>query len=61
MKFNVDGSAIGKPGKVGIGRVLCDDTKAVKLVFSKSIWVANSNLVELMVVMEAFMIFVASS
>ncbi|XVF17166.1 hypothetical protein REPUB_Repub10bG0096000 [Reevesia pubescens] len=46
---------------VGIGGVLHDSNGVVKLVFSKNIGVANSNVVELLVMKEAFLIFVASS
>ena len=60
MKFNVDGSARGKPGAVGIGGVLRDCNAAVKMIFSKSIGVVDSNMAELLVVREALKMFTAS-
>ncbi|XVF23464.1 hypothetical protein REPUB_Repub13aG0041100 [Reevesia pubescens] len=60
LKFNVDGSAYEKPGPAGIGGVLQDEAGAVKLIFSKSIGIADSNVVELLAVKEAFLVFVAS-
>ena len=60
LKFNVDGSAKGKPGPASIGGVLRDCRFAVKAVFSKSIGVADSNVVELLAVREALKIFVAT-
>ena len=61
MKFNVDGSSVGKPGPAGIGGVLRDNSTAVKAVFSKSIGVADSNVAELLAVREAMHIFLSSS
>ena len=60
LKFNVDGSAKGKPGAGGIGGVLRDNNAVVKIVFSKSIGIADSNMVELLAVREALKVFVAS-
>ncbi|XVF04193.1 hypothetical protein REPUB_Repub05bG0061200 [Reevesia pubescens] len=37
LKFNVDGSAVGKPGPAGIGGILRDEEGTVKPEFSKSI------------------------
>ena len=60
MKFNVDGSARGKPGAAGIGGVLKDSNAFVKAVFSKSIGVADSNLAELLAVCKALKVFAAT-
>ena len=60
MKFNVDGSSLGKPGLAGIGGVLKDNLTAVKVVFSKSIGVADSNVAELLAVRKAMHIFLHS-
>ena len=35
LKFNIDGSTIGKPGPAGIGGVLRDDFENVKLFSRK--------------------------
>ena len=59
MKFNVDGSSKGKPGPAGIGGVLRDSLAVVKIVFSKTIGVADSNVAELLAVREAMCIFVS--
>ncbi|XWS75174.1 hypothetical protein CRYUN_Cryun01aG0062500 [Craigia yunnanensis] len=53
LKFNVDGSARGKLGPIGINSVLRDCMAEVKAVFFKSIRVANSNIAELLAVQEA--------
>ena len=60
LKFNVDGSARGKPGPAGIGGVLRDCMAATKVVFSKAIGVADSNVAELLAIREALRIFAAS-
>ena len=60
LKFNVDGSARGKPGPAGIGGVLRDCKMRVKAVFSKTIGVADSNLAELLAVQEALKIFAST-
>ena len=60
LKFNVDGSARGKPGVTGIGGVLRDCNAAVKMIFSKSIGVADSNMNELLAVREALKMFTTS-
>ena len=60
LKFNVDGAARGQPGEAGIGGVLRDENGSTRLVFSKSIGLADSNMVELLAIKEAFLIFSAS-
>ena len=55
----MDGSAISKLGLAGISRMLRNDFQAVKIVFSKAIGIVDSNLIELLVVKEAFIVFVA--
>ena len=60
LKFNVDGSARGKPGPAGIGGILKDCMAATKAVFSRAIGVADLNVAELLAVREALRIFAAS-
>ncbi|OMO53991.1 reverse transcriptase [Corchorus capsularis] len=60
LKFNVDGSAYGKPGPAGIGGILRDEAGNSLVVFSKSIGVADSNYAEFVAIREAFIIFSAS-
>ncbi|XVE74756.1 hypothetical protein DITRI_Ditri12bG0043400 [Diplodiscus trichospermus] len=57
LKFNVAGSALGQPGPAGIRGVLRDHEVNVKLVFSKSIGIADSNLVEILTVGEALILY----
>ncbi|XVE88825.1 hypothetical protein DITRI_Ditri19aG0099600 [Diplodiscus trichospermus] len=57
LKFNVDGSEKGQPGSASIGGVLRDHDANIKLVFSKSVGVADSNLAEVLAIREAFVIF----
>ena len=59
-KKNVDGSFKGKTRPMGIDGVLRDNTTTVKLVFSKSIGVANSNVAELLAVREALSVYATS-
>ncbi|XVF62072.1 hypothetical protein PTKIN_Ptkin08bG0187700 [Pterospermum kingtungense] len=61
LKFNVDGSAKGKPRLAGIGGVLRDHEGNVKIQFMKSIGLADSNLAELLAIKEAFLIFASSA
>ncbi|XP_017974604.1 PREDICTED: 14.7 kDa ribonuclease H-like protein [Theobroma cacao] len=60
MKFNVDGAARGCPGPAGIGGILTNHKGDVRVIFSKSIGVADSNLAELLAIKEAFIIFTSS-
>ncbi|EOY03714.1 Uncharacterized protein TCM_018827 [Theobroma cacao] len=60
MKFNVDGVAQGCPGDAGIGGVMHDDKGQIKVLFSKSIGIGDSNLAEVKAIREAFLIFSAS-
>ncbi|XVE65659.1 hypothetical protein DITRI_Ditri08aG0017800 [Diplodiscus trichospermus] len=60
MKFNVDGSALGKLGPVGTEGVLRDHLANKRIVFSETIGVVDSNLAELLAVTEAFIIFLSS-
>ncbi|OMO87312.1 hypothetical protein COLO4_20696 [Corchorus olitorius] len=59
LKFNVNGSARGQLGSAGIGGVLRDDCRNIKLFFSKHIGEANLNKVELLAIKEAFLFFCA--
>ncbi|OMO72253.1 hypothetical protein COLO4_27741 [Corchorus olitorius] len=61
LKFNVDGAARGQPGEAGIGGILRDENGNTKLVFSKPIGQADSNMAELLAIKEAFLIFAASN
>ncbi|XVF82029.1 hypothetical protein PTKIN_Ptkin16aG0010100 [Pterospermum kingtungense] len=60
LKFNVDGATQGQPGFAGRGGVLRDRAGRCKILFSKSIGVADSNFAELSVVKEAFKLFSSS-
>ena len=60
MKFNVDKSSLGKSGPAGIGGVLKDKLATVKVVFSKSIEIVDSNVAELLAVRKAIHIFLYS-
>ncbi|KAK3226913.1 hypothetical protein Dsin_006775 [Dipteronia sinensis] len=53
LKFNVDGSALGKPGPVGIGGVLRDSNGKVLCLFSFSIGLNDSNEVEILAIHKA--------
>ncbi|XVE89047.1 hypothetical protein DITRI_Ditri19aG0118600 [Diplodiscus trichospermus] len=57
VKFNVDGSSLGKPGFVNIGGILRDHLGHVKFWFSKSIGTADSNYIEILAIREAFLLF----
>ena len=52
----MDGSARSKPGLAGISGVLRDCMATTKVVFSKTIGVADSNVVELLIIGEALRI-----
>ncbi|XP_017974508.1 PREDICTED: uncharacterized protein LOC108661583 [Theobroma cacao] len=60
MKFNVDGATRGCSGPEGIGGILTNHKREVKVIFSKSIGAADSNLAELLGIMEAIIIFMSS-
>ena len=57
LKFNVDGSAKGKPGPAGIGGVLKDCMAVTKAVFSRAIGVTDSDIAELLALREVLRIF----
>ncbi|XVE84839.1 hypothetical protein DITRI_Ditri17bG0044900 [Diplodiscus trichospermus] len=57
LKFNVDGSALGKLGLAGIGGVLRDSLASWFIVFSKLVGTANSNVAELLAIKEAMIIY----
>ncbi|XVF83648.1 hypothetical protein PTKIN_Ptkin16aG0506800 [Pterospermum kingtungense] len=58
MKFNVNGSAKAQPaGAAGIGGVLRDHNANVKLLFSESVGIVDSNLAELLAVLKALTLF----
>ena len=60
LKFNVDGSYKGKPGPASIDDMLKDSMTAIKIVFSKAIGVADSNITELLAEHEAMRIYLSS-
>ncbi|XVE88639.1 hypothetical protein DITRI_Ditri19aG0085700 [Diplodiscus trichospermus] len=60
LKFNVDGSTLGKPGLAGIEGILRDYLRMKKMAFSKPIGIADSNIAKLMAIREAFILFVSS-
>ncbi|XVE68928.1 hypothetical protein DITRI_Ditri09bG0109300 [Diplodiscus trichospermus] len=43
VKFNVDGSSLGKPGQAGIGGILREHTAKWLIVFSTAIGIYDSN------------------
>ncbi|XVE86926.1 hypothetical protein DITRI_Ditri18aG0074600 [Diplodiscus trichospermus] len=59
LKFNVDGAMQGQPGLEGIGGVLRNHESRVLMVFSKSIGLVNSNMVEILAVKEALSLFLS--
>ncbi|XVF66579.1 hypothetical protein PTKIN_Ptkin10aG0048600 [Pterospermum kingtungense] len=61
LKFNVDGSSLGKPGPAGVGWILRDHHGNELIRFSKSIGVEDSNVAELLAIREAFILFLSST
>ena len=57
FKFNVDGAARGKPGLAGIGGVLRNCNGDVLFMFSKYVWVCDSNEAEVLVILESLRYF----
>ncbi|XVF78900.1 hypothetical protein PTKIN_Ptkin14bG0175000 [Pterospermum kingtungense] len=60
LKFNVDGSSLGKPGPAGIGGVLRKQFGFVLIKFSKSLGVTDSNEAEYFAIREALILFLTS-
>ncbi|XVF57102.1 hypothetical protein PTKIN_Ptkin06aG0176700 [Pterospermum kingtungense] len=60
VKFNVDGSSLGKPGLLGIRGILRDHEGVELIRFSKHVGILDSNEDELIVVNEALALFVSS-
>lgn len=56
-KFNVDGTARGKPGPTGIGGVLHDDRGRMLATFSESVGLMESNEAELRAIRRALQIW----
>ncbi|OMO50641.1 hypothetical protein COLO4_37965 [Corchorus olitorius] len=50
---------MGQPGEAGIRGILRDDSGCTRLIFSKPIGIANSNMAEILAIKEAFLVFVA--
>ncbi|XP_038704713.1 uncharacterized protein LOC120000656 [Tripterygium wilfordii] len=61
LKWNVDGSALGKPGRAGIGGVLRDSFGSMACLFSCSIGVCESNEAELRAIYKALDLTASSS
>ncbi|XVF26398.1 hypothetical protein REPUB_Repub14bG0012900 [Reevesia pubescens] len=59
LKFNVDGSTLGKPRTTGIGGFLRNEDKNVKIVLSKCTGISDSNNVKFLAIQKAFVIFMA--
>lgn len=57
FKFNVDGSAFGKPGPAGFGGVCCDEKGCFVGVFSGYVGILDSNIAEFLAIHKAFVIF----
>ena len=53
LKFNVDGSVMGKPGPAGIGGVLRDENGKVLCLFSVHMGILDSNTTELLAIKKA--------
>jgi ribonuclease HI len=49
-KWNVDGSARGKPGPAGIGGILCDNNGVVLAQFASSVGIRDSNEAEFLAI-----------
>ncbi|KAK1549737.1 hypothetical protein Q3G72_006906 [Acer saccharum] len=60
LKFNVDGSALGKPGPARIGGVLRDSKGKVLCMFSFYVGVQDSNTAELMAIHKAVDLYCSS-
>lgn len=57
VKFNIDGVFYGSSGKAKIEVILRDHEAVIKVMFSKSMGLRDSNLVEVLAIKEAFVIF----
>ncbi|KAK7268945.1 hypothetical protein RIF29_21656 [Crotalaria pallida] len=53
IKWNVDGSSLGKPGPAGIGGVLRDSVGTIWCQFAASIGIEDSNIAEFMAIIFA--------
>ncbi|EOX93244.1 Uncharacterized protein TCM_002089 [Theobroma cacao] len=60
LQFNVDGATKGCPGEATIGRALRNCNDNVRILFSKSLGISDSNLSKIKVIKEAFALFAAS-
>ncbi|KAK3175425.1 hypothetical protein Dsin_032739 [Dipteronia sinensis] len=61
LKFNIDGSAKGKPGLAGIGGVLRDHKGRVLCSFSLSIGLQKSNTAKIRAIQKAYALCVGNS
>ncbi|EOY22607.1 Uncharacterized protein TCM_014733 [Theobroma cacao] len=60
MKFSIDGATRGCMELAGIGGILRACSGEAKIIFSKALGEADSNLVEMMAVKKALLIFSTS-
>lgn len=60
FKLNIDGAARGKLGPECIGGVLWNDRRVVLVMFSKSMGFKNLNEAEILEILKALQIFIAS-
>ena len=56
LKWNVDGSSLGKPGPAGVGGVLRDHEGLVKVIFSVPCGIIDSNLAEVIAIRKALQV-----
>ena len=61
LKWNVDGSSIGKPGLGSAGGVLRDHTELVRCIFSIPYGIVDSNLAELIAIRKALQLMTLNS
>ncbi|XVF78334.1 hypothetical protein PTKIN_Ptkin14bG0124000 [Pterospermum kingtungense] len=61
VKYNVDGSSLGRSEPAGIKGIMRDHQENVLIRFSKSVGVEDSNIAELLTIREAFVLFFSSS
>ncbi|XWS63854.1 hypothetical protein CRYUN_Cryun06bG0137300 [Craigia yunnanensis] len=61
LKFNIDGSAIGKPGPIGCGGILQNERGTILALFFGPLGIMDSNVAEVMAIKETVEMFVRSS
>ncbi|XWS44905.1 hypothetical protein CRYUN_Cryun15aG0090000 [Craigia yunnanensis] len=60
LKFNIDGSAFGKPGPTGCGGLLHNEMGSILALFYGPLGIMDSNVAEVMAIKVALGIFVRS-